>query len=166
MPPCNFVKWFTKCLFYSRLLKICTGLWLLFIFSPFFSRNVLQMFPLPRGLHLSPHASNRGSNGSCLCLEAKTGAHTTKSDFFFFFFPLPALSDEHISEFTHHLKDEHKWTFTTGKHLTEDRYLSGYLFTFLQPYVCLCELRREGGQKLWLVWRCSLTTCKVASIPT
>lgn len=43
MPPCKFVKWFTKCLLYS-LLKICTGLSLLFS-CLFFYGDVLQMFP-------------------------------------------------------------------------------------------------------------------------
>lgn len=109
------VKWFTKCLFYSWLLKICIGLSLLF------SSFVHDMFCKcsnfhPCGLQLSPHASNTGSSGSCLCLEAKTGAHTTKSDFIFFFMS----SDQHFNELTHHLKDEHKCIFTMGKHSTED----------------------------------------------
>lgn len=39
------VKWFTKCLFYGWLLKICIGLSLLL--SSFCSWHVLQMFQLP-----------------------------------------------------------------------------------------------------------------------
>lgn len=75
------VKWFTKCLFHSWLLKICIGLSLLF------SSFVHDMFCkcsnfYPCGPQLSPHEWNTGSNGSSLCLEAKTGARTTKSDFF------------------------------------------------------------------------------------
>lgn len=72
------VKWLTKCLFYSWLLKICTGLSLLF------SSFVHDMFCKcsyfhPCGLQLSPHASNTGSSGRCVCLEAKTGAHTQQT---------------------------------------------------------------------------------------
>lgn len=41
--------------------------------------NVFSLHPC--GLHLSPHASSSASGGSDLRLEAKTGAHTTESDF-------------------------------------------------------------------------------------
>lgn len=76
------VKWLTKCLFYSWLLKICTGLSLLF---SSFVRDVFCKcsYFRPCGLQLSPHASNTGSSGRCVCLEAKTGAHTTNSDAIF-----------------------------------------------------------------------------------
>lgn len=87
------VKWLTKCLFYSWLLKICTGLSLLF------SSFVHDMFCKcsyfhPCGLQLSPHASNTGSSGRCVCLEAKTGAHTTNSDAIFL------SSNQHFAELT------------------------------------------------------------------
>lgn len=103
------VKWLTKCLFYSWLLKICTGLSLLF------SSFVHDMFCKcsyfhPCGLQLSPHASNTGSSGRCVCLEAKTGAHTTNSDAIFL------SSNQHFAELTFHQRDEHKCIFTTGKY--------------------------------------------------
>lgn len=31
--------------------------------------------------------------------------------------------DQHFNELTHHMKDEHKCIFTTGKHSTEDSYI-------------------------------------------
>lgn len=99
---CKVAKYFTKCLFYSWLIKICIGLYLLF------SSFVHHMFCKcsnfhPRGLQLSPRAP---STASCLCLEATT----THVDFIFVL-----SSDQHLS---HHVKVERRYTFTTGKHST------------------------------------------------
>lgn len=114
------VKWLTKCLFYSWLLKICTGLSLLF------SSFVHDMFCKcsyfhPCGLQLSPHASNTGSSGRCVCLEAKTGAHTTNSDAIFL------SSNQHFAELTFHQRDEHKYIFTTGKYSARQLHLSNHM---------------------------------------
>lgn len=150
MPPCKFVKWFTKCLLYSLLLKICTGLSLLFS-CLFFLWDVLQMFPADCICH-HMHQTGEALEAAC-ALRQKTGARTTKSDSLFSF--LPTLSDEHISEFTPHLKDEHKCTFTTGK-----------AFNRRHIYPDLFLRVRRLLRRLSVVPRCSPTTCKVASIPT
>lgn len=68
------VKWFTKCLFYNWLLKICIDLPLhavSFFMSCF--ANVPTFLPV-----------DCSCLGSCLYLEAKAGAHTTKFDFILF----------------------------------------------------------------------------------
>lgn len=140
------VKWFTKCLFYNWLLKICIGLSLhvvSLVHVMFCKRSNLP----PRGMQLSPHAS---SSGSCLCLEAKTGAHTTKSDFLLFCV---------FGEPTRHVKDEHKCIFTTGKHSTEDSYiylticqsLGELLSRQLSLLSCFCHVALSPRVK-WLLF--------------
>lgn len=126
------VKWFTKCLFYGWLLKICIGLSLLpssFVHVMFCKCSNLH----PCGLQLSPHASSTASSGSCLCLEAKTGAHTTKSDSFFFFCLQISTSVSSLM-----------WKMCINVALLRGS-IQQKTVTFIQPYVSLRESRRAGG---------------------
>lgn len=127
------VKWFTKCLFYSWLLKICIGLSLLF------SSFVHDMFCKcsnfhPRGLQLSPHASNTASSGSCLCLEAKTGAHTTSLISLFCLQISTSVSSLII------------WKMSINVSLLQGN-IQQKTVTFIQPYASLQERRRAGSEK-------------------
>lgn len=146
------VKWFTKCLFYSLLLKICIGL--LSLFSSFVLEMFCKCFLLPRGRHLSPNASNSRSDGSCLCLEAKNRC-TQNKVWLDFFFLSPSLRWAHQWVNSSFEKWAKKFTFfTTGKHLIEDRYISPVVH--LSPWVasgsllCRAALSPHVKQLLFL----------------
>lgn len=125
------VKWFTKCLFHGWLLKICFGLSLLLFFS---AHVMFHKCPNlhPSGLQLSPHASRTACSRSSMCLEAETGAHTTKSDFFFFLLFFFLCLRIRTSGLTHHVKDVHKCSLLQES--TRQKTV-----TFIQPYVSLQE---------------------------
>lgn len=81
--PLQVVKWFTKCLFYSWLLKICSGLSSPLPFLLFTSCFPQTLFNLrPCGPRLSPRASSLASGRSHLRLEAETGAQHQGPTFF------------------------------------------------------------------------------------
>lgn len=156
------VKWFTKCLLYSWLLKICIGLSLLFFFLFFFCSRSWQVFFFffanvltfhPRGLQLSPHASNTANSGSRLCLEAKNRCTHNRVW-------LLLSSDQHFSERTHHVRDEHKCVFyyretfgTRQIHSSSHMLQSPAAACGSRFCQCFCHVAH-------------LAACKMASIPT
>lgn len=150
------VKWFTKCLFYSWLLKICTGLSLL---PPSFcSRRVLQLFSTSIPADCICHRMHQALRAvEATCAQRQKQVHTQQS-LTFCCRCLPLSSDEHFSGLTHHVKDAHKCCFTTGKHSAVDSYI--------HPATCQRVVKPPALVSVTRLARCSLTTCRMASFPT
>lgn len=133
------VKWFTKCLLYSWLLKICIGLSLLFFFLFFFLFSFvtsffffLQMYWLSIPADCSCHRMHQTLQTveAACAWRQKTGAHTTESDFF-------------CLQISTSVSALIMWgmsinvSFTTGKHSARDRYI--------HPAICYSLRQRRAA---------------------
>lgn len=150
------VKWFTKCLFYSWLLKICIGL--SFVSSSFVRGMFWKCSCFPADCICHHMHQTVEAQGRCLCLEAKNRCTHNKVW-------LPFFSSQMSTSVCSLIiwKMSINASFTTGKHLTGERYI--------MPTICLSPRaplsRRRGALTcVRLLSCCSLTTCKMASVPT
>lgn len=130
------VKWFTKCIFYSWLLKICIALSSLFssfLFMTCFA-NVPTSIPADGSCH-HMHQTLEAVEASCAWRQKQV--HTQQSLTSFFGLQI----SKNVSLLQRSIQQE--------------------TVTFIQPYVSLHERCRAGGKELSVLWR----LCCVALSP-